>query len=136
MKKDLPELFDRTFKFLITRLSRPAVIAAINGLFHTEYAADTPVNYPNTEFINKALKKKVADMLVRFGEGSDHLIELQLHADTQMILRLFDYAYQASKPVLAQDRHCFSLHFPWIMVIYLESGPKNETLSLPLHFPG
>jgi hypothetical protein len=136
MQKDLPELFDRTFKFLITRLSHPAVIAAINGLFHTEYAVGTQVNYPNTEFINRALNKKVADILIRMGEGADHLIELQLRTGKQMILRLFDYAYQASRPVPAKNRRSFSLYFPWIMVIYLEHGPKNEKLSLPLHFPG
>ncbi|MDR1985962.1 MAG: hypothetical protein LBP88_03185, partial [Treponema sp.] len=86
------DIFDRSFKQIISSLSSPAMIRFINGLFHTSHPLDSPVIHLSTEHIRANLEKSHADEVVSVA-GQTYLIEEQTSDDANMAIRVFEYSY-------------------------------------------
>jgi hypothetical protein len=135
MTKELFQLFDRAFKFLMHSSPR-TVISFINGLFDSQHSLDSAVTYLSPEFINLQLDKKVSDMFLEIGKGFRYLIEVQIQNDASMAVRIFEYSFAAAKADQAQEDGVITLTFPKAMVIYLEANSKTpREHSLRLQFP-
>jgi hypothetical protein len=87
-QRDIFALFDLAFKKLI-RLSARAVTACINGLFGTNYPPDAAIEYPNTETISAALKRRISDIFIKI-EDRTYNIEIQSTVDKAIIVRIFE----------------------------------------------
>ncbi|MDR2796863.1 MAG: hypothetical protein LBB80_00795 [Treponema sp.] len=84
-----PDIFDRSFKQIISSLSSTAMIRFINGLFHTQHPLDSPVIHLSTEQIAPDLEKRQVDEVVSVA-GHTYLIEEQTTDDANMAIRVFE----------------------------------------------
>ncbi|MDD3416381.1 MAG: hypothetical protein PHY47_20655 [Lachnospiraceae bacterium] len=130
MNNEIYQIYDRIFKRIFS-LSSLAIINLINGLFDTNYPLDSSVEYSNTEFVNTALKRRFADILVFVNKIPYHL-EAQMTFDGSIVVRAFEYGFQSAMYHRADDS---ALHFPEPVIIYLDSEKEYpETSSLTLEF--
>ncbi|MCL2259771.1 MAG: hypothetical protein FWC15_00280 [Fibromonadales bacterium] len=96
------QLFDNSFKFIMTEASTPAVVHLINGLYKKSYPPDTVVKIEPNESIKKHPKsgnlgKIVSDIVVTLfcqDRNDTYLIEAQIDDDMEMSLRIFNYSVQ------------------------------------------
>ena len=63
------DIFDRSFKQIISSLSPRAMTRFINGLFGCNYPPDSEVKHLSTEQIGTGLEKRVADEVVSVAGG-------------------------------------------------------------------
>jgi hypothetical protein len=78
------DLFDRSFKQIISSLSPGAMIRFINGLFGCDYPPDSEVHHLSAEQIGAGLEKRLPDEVVSVA-GRTYIIEEQT---TSSLLRL------------------------------------------------
>jgi hypothetical protein len=130
------DIFDRSFKQIISSLSPGAMIRFINGLFGCDYPPDSEVRHLNAEQIGTGLDKRLPDEVVSVA-GRTYIIEEQTADDANMAVRVFEYGFaQALKEKEAKDG-VITLPFPRAAVIYLEAGGGTpDTLEIRVKFPG
>lgn len=129
MEEQIYQIYDRIFKRIFT-LSNLAIVNMINGLFYTNYPPDSTVTYPNKEFINTMLKKRIADMFVTINGTHTYHLEAQIQKDNNIVLRVIDYGFQYA---LANSDDEINLRFPEPMVIYLSNEnniPEESVIYL------
>ncbi|MCM1026956.1 MAG: hypothetical protein NC432_11005 [Roseburia sp.] len=117
-------LYDKLFKKTLT-LSPIAVVNLINGLFGTDYSADSSITYHWTEFESEELRRTLADTILTIGGtgGSrSYHIEAQMTRDDEIILRVFEYGFEQAMRYKGQEDGTWSLKFPSPMVVYLCAG--------------
>jgi predicted transposase YdaD len=133
--RDDKDIFDRSFKQIISSISPNALIHFINALFGSNHPFDSEVRRLNTEHIDKSLKKLQPDEIISVG-GSTYIIEEQTTDDANMAIRLFEYGYaQALKDRKTKDG-IIMLTFPRMVVIYLEAGASTpDVLTARMKFP-
>jgi hypothetical protein len=87
-----PQLFDKLVKRIL-RLSSRAVIYCINGLYHSSYPLECPVDYPNPVSVSPDLKERRADMLIRIMYNGPHTYHLEIQTDDALniVVRMFEY---------------------------------------------
>lgn len=129
------DIFDRSFKQIISSLSPNAMIRFINGLFHTTHPLDSPVIHLSTEHIRSNLEKRQADEVVSVA-GHTYLIEEQTADDATMAIRVFEYSYAQALKEKHIHPGLIILPFPQAAVIYLEtSKAPPEQWEIQVVFP-
>ena len=58
------QIFDKILKRILLYLSKPSVVALINGLFSDNFPPDSEVSYNNTENVDGKLKRTMADIII------------------------------------------------------------------------
>ena len=115
------------------RLSSPAVIRLINGVFGTSHPLTAEVEYLSTEHITGSLQQSIGDMLIRGGhdDASKYLTEAQADDDGDMAFRIWNYSYLEGLRTRTTEGHITGIKLVPAVVIYLEPGPSTpDTLSV------
>ncbi|MGN0435574.1 MAG: hypothetical protein ACI4D8_02970 [Wujia sp.] len=130
------QIYDKIFKKILT-LSGPAVINLINGLFDTDYPPDSRITYNWTEFVDRELKRVLADTIITVNETNPYHIEAQIENDNEIVFRVFDYVYkhaEQNKSFTQKTVNC-KLLFPEPKIIYLDSNSSTpDQYSLEIIF--
>ena len=71
--KKIYQIYDKAFKRILT-LSGKAVINLINGLFNTDYSANSKITYNWTEHQDKDLQWTLADAILTINERNSYHI--------------------------------------------------------------
>ena len=130
------DIFDRSFKQIISSLSPRAMTRFINGLFGCNYPPDSEVRHLSTEQIGTGLEKRVADEVVSVA-GDTYIIEEQTVDDANMAIRVFEYSYAQALREKGTKDGVITLPFPRAAVIYLEAGRAvPDNLEIRIVFPG
>jgi len=132
MGESIYHIYDKLFKKILT-LSQRAVVNLINGLFDTDYPADSSITYNWTEFEKENLQKILADTILTINGRYSYHMEAQLEKDETIILRVFDYGYGHALRNAKEDNGIYKVVFPEPKVIYLYSTkniPDNYSLEL------
>ncbi|MCL2206872.1 MAG: hypothetical protein FWB90_02115 [Fibromonadales bacterium] len=140
-------LFDRSFKFIMTRASAPAVVHLINGIYKKNYPPDAVVEVRKPrEYITEnpesgALGETFTDMVVTLscGDRKDtYLMEAQIKDDMEMCLRVFNYSVSVAleNKVVSEDGTRLQIDMPAPAVIYWETSKTKDFLTIEIRFPG
>jgi hypothetical protein len=135
-KRETPHIFDLIFKQLM-HLSNAAVINFINGLFGTEHPLDSKVEYPNTEYVSKKLRRIVSDIVVVIGGVHVFHIEAEIGDDENIVIRVFEYGFMEGlrAKTVSKDGSVISMKFPSARIIYWETTKKTpDEVTLSLEF--
>ena len=136
-KRETQQIFDLILKQLL-RLSTPAVVQFINGLFGTDYPLDSTIEYPNTENVSRKLKRLLSDMVVIIGGIHAYHLEAEISDDENIVLRVFEYGFAEglrTKKVSGGGQK-ISLTFPSARIIYWETTKRTpDEVVLSLEFP-
>ena len=129
-------LFDLTFKNLI-KLSSPAIVRFINGLFGTDYPPDSTVDYPSTESVSNKLKKLMSDTIIVINGKHVYHVEAEISdEDENMAVRVFEYGYAEGLRTKAIEDDMVIIKFPNAKVIFWETTSKApDMMTLRLMFP-
>lgn len=130
---------DESLKMLFHLSPRP-IVDLLNGLFGENFNSESASVEPlNTEFVTGELDTIFADSRIRITQGSqtkEFHIEFQTRNDAAMIVRMFEYGFQAAKGRTERVENQVVIRFPPQLVIYLESGPAStEDISCIVQFP-
>jgi hypothetical protein len=136
VKRGTTQIFDLILKRLL-RLSGPAVVQFINGLFGTNHPLDSKVEYPSTESVSRKLRKLLSDMIV-IVNGVHYHIEAEIRDDETIVIRVFEYGFAEglrTMTVLGGGER-ITLKFPNARIIYWETTKKApDEAVLALEFP-
>ncbi len=136
MTTTIYQIYDKIFKKILT-LSSTAVVNLINGLFQTNYPADSTIKYNWTEFENNELRRILADTILTINDTYSYHMEAQMTDDEDIIFRVFEYGYNHADrnrtyAPNTTEYDC-ELTFPEPKIIYLyssKSAPDKYTLKL------
>ncbi|MDR1649111.1 MAG: hypothetical protein LBR71_02525, partial [Synergistaceae bacterium] len=92
VKRETQQIFDLILKRLL-KLSGPAVVQFINGLFGTNHPLDSTVEYPNTENVSKKLRRIMSDMIVIINGAYTYHLEAEIKDDENIVVRVFEYGF-------------------------------------------
>ncbi|GMO31486.1 MAG: hypothetical protein Ta2F_06960 [Termitinemataceae bacterium] len=133
-KRTTSQVFDLLFKEVL-HLSNTAVISFINGLFGTKYPKTAKIEYLNTERVNKKIRRRTSDIMLRI-EGITYHIEAQINFDSEMVIRVFEYGFDNAVLKKTYKGDIRTIEFPQARIINLESNEKTpEKQILRLIFP-
>ncbi|MDR2444732.1 MAG: hypothetical protein LBD44_02180 [Spirochaetaceae bacterium] len=133
--QDDKDIFDRSFKQIMGSISSRAMVRFINGLFDSNHPLDSEVKRLNTEYIDKALKKRLCDETVSVGR-TIYVIEEQTTDDANMAIRVFEYGYAQALHDKETQGRVIELKFPRMIVLYLEAlASTPDVLTVRLRFP-
>ena len=134
--KEVHDIFDRASKRCLS-LSKRGTIMLINGLYGKNYPLDSEVEYNWTDHNDDELKRTLADTIVTVadkasGQKSSYHMEIQMYADREIVLRVFEYGYRhAMVNRNGQD----VLEFPNPKILYLyEDGNAPDYQELLIDF--
>jgi hypothetical protein len=134
MENYIYHIYDKIFKKILT-LSSTAVTNMINGLFGTEYPADSTITYNWTKFEDKELKRILADTIVTVNGSNSYHMEAQMTNDEDIIFRVFEYGYSHANRNSSSDNGRYILPFPEPKIIYFcTSGNVPDEYILELDF--
>lgn len=123
MEDRIYHIYDKIFKKVLTLSSR-AVVNLVNGLFDTEYAPDSTIDYNWTEFVDDKLKRILADTIITINGMDSYHLEAQMTRDDSILVRVFEYGVaHALRHSVQKDDWC-EIVFPEPKVIYL--CPQND----------
>ena len=133
----ITQIFDKILKRILLYLSKPSVIALINGLFSkSHFPPDSEVEYDHTENVDSKLKKTVADIIITL-RTKDHVrrfhLEGQINDDNAIVIRIFEYGFQDALKHQTTHGNKITLPFPAPVIIFLEhteSTPDEVILEL------
>lgn len=127
-------IYDKIFKKILT-LSSMSVINLINGLFGTNYPTDSTIQYNWTEFMDKELKRILADTIITINGIYSYHLEAQMTKDDNIIFRVFEYGFSHANRNNIQNNDYYELHFPEPKIIYLcPEKDLNDEYILRLNF--
>jgi hypothetical protein len=130
------DIFDRSFKQIISSLSQGAMTRFINGLFGCDYPPDSEVRRLSAEQIGTGLEKRLPDEVVSIA-GRTYIIEEQTADDANMAIRVFEYSFAQALREKETEEGVITLPFPRAAVIYLEAGRATpDSLEIRVAFPG
>jgi hypothetical protein len=129
MNRNIRELFDVVVKKLM-RLSAPAMVRFINGMFGTGYPLDSAVAYPDTTMIAHDYAEQRVDVLIAINESRYYHIEAMIANDDLMIVRVFEYGYEQALQHSTQEGDVVTLDFPSVRVLYLEPTPSTPDFEV------
>jgi hypothetical protein len=127
-----PQIFDRTFKFLMHSSSR-AIVHFINGLFGKDYPPDSTVGYHSTETVRKDLTSIHNDIVIVINDSDRYVVEAQIGDDSSIAHRILDYSLAAAAKTDAPEGCATTVFLPSAVVIYWEASDKTPD-SIPLKF--
>jgi hypothetical protein len=128
------QIYDKMFKKILT-LSSKAVINLINGLFDTDYPADSTITYNWTEFENNELKRILADTIITVNGCHGYHIEAQMTKDDDIVFRMFDYGYAHGARNKSSTEGRYILTFPEPKIIYfVTKGSVPERYEMTVSF--
>ena len=139
VEKDPYDIFDRTFKRVLT-LSKRTVIKFINGVFNKTYSDDSELTYNWTEFVDNDMKKILADTIITINGTDSFHIEAQMYKNEKIVLRMIDYGYHQalrtweSIPLPEDGTDIIRLKFPSQLVINLDEDNAPDTYCVKLDF--
>jgi hypothetical protein len=134
MQDKIFHIYDKTFKKVLT-LSSKAVINMINGLFDTNYPADSTITYNWTEFEDDRLRKILADTIITINGHYSYHIEAQIEKDDDIVFRVFEYGFAHANRSHTYTNGTYVLKFPTPVIIYLDhSGKVPSEYDLLLDF--
>ncbi|MBL0385067.1 hypothetical protein JJB07_00285 [Tumebacillus sp. ITR2] len=138
-KRPHPVKADESLKTLFHLSSRP-IVDLLNGLFGEAFNPESAqVESLNTEFIDGEMDAMYADSRIRVTteqETKEFHIEFQTKNDAMMIIRMFEYGFQAAKGGSQKVEEGIVIRFPPQLVIYLEHGPlRTDEISCIVQFP-
>jgi len=115
---------------LLFNVSKPMLIATVNGLFNTTYdpdSADVEVIKTATEYVKNDMKVIRSDLFLQItanGKSTDYHVEFQISADSRMVIRLFEYDIQHAmdKLRLTDTVEIPRLRLSQSLVIHFEKG--------------
>ncbi len=123
MEDRIYHIYDKIFKKVLTLSSR-AVVNLVNGLFDTQYAPDSTIDYNWTEFVDDKLKRILADTIITINGTDSYHLEAQMTRDDSILVRVFEYGVaHALRHSVQKDDWC-EIIFPEPKVIYL--CPQND----------
>jgi len=91
----------------------------INGLYDKNYPLNSVVDYHWTEHNDDELKKTLADTIITINHSDSYHIEIQMHPDQDIVMRVFEYGYHHA--VTSRDGKDV-LRFPNPIILYLYEG--------------
>ncbi len=134
MNNEIPHIFDKTFKKILT-LSSTAVINLVNGLFGTSYSTDSDITYNWTEFVDKELRHILADTIITINNTYSYHLEAQMTIDSDIVLRVYEYGYGHANRNAKKDKYGHEIFFPEPKIIYLYTDtPAPDEYLLNLNF--
>ena len=134
MEDRIYHVYDKIFKKVLTLSSR-AVVNLVNGLFDTDYAPDSTIDYNWTEFVDDKLKRILADTIITINRTDSYHLEAQMTADESILVRVFEYSAAHALRNGAQREDYCEIRFPEPKVIYLcpqENLPREYVMRI--HF--
>ncbi len=134
MEDRIYHIYDKIFKKVLTLSSR-AVVNLVNGLFDTQYAPDSTIDYNWTEFVDDKLKRILADTILTINGTDSYHLEAQMTRDDTILVRVFEYGAAHALRNGVQGEDCCEINFPEPKVIYLcpqENLPQEYVLKI--HF--
>ena len=119
VKRETQQIFDLILKRLL-RLSGPAVIQFINGLFGTNHPQDGTVEYPNTEYVSQKLRRLMSDIVVVINGVHVYHLEAEIKDDESIVIRMFEYdfAQALSTKTVSDGGEKITIKFPNARIIY------------------
>ena len=128
---------------LLFKVSNPMIAHAVNGLFNENFdPGDVELNISKTatEFSKNNLDMLRADMFLRFERRTQkrHFhIEYQLSAESDFVMRVFDYGVQKAVEVRREESGGKGkLTLPKAVVVHFEeSGGIPDQYALEVEFP-
>jgi hypothetical protein len=134
LSEDITQIYDKIFKRILT-LSNSAVINFINAIFSKNFPADSEIIYNWTENIKDDLHKTIADTVMTINGTEKFNIEVQINNDSEIVLRVFEYGYQAALKHKIIERDRIILNFPTPKIIFLEDNSQTpDSVKLILNF--
>ena len=112
-------------------ISSGCTVSLINGLFDTDYPADSDVTYNWTENVDDGLGKTLADTIVTINGTHSYHCEFQMKKEGAIILRVFEYGFHHAMRNRAGRE---VLEFPKPMIVYLYDGTMPEKYSILIRF--
>ena len=131
-KVQIRAIYDRMFKRIMS-LSSKAVINFINGLYGTEYSADSDVTYVSTEGIKSDLTATMSDVMITINHQHTYHMEAQMEKDETIVFRVFEYGYMRAEH--SKMGNVLTFPQPKIIYLYSENGIPEEYV-LTLDFQG
>jgi len=130
------QIFDKILKRILLSLSKPSIIAFINGMFSETFPLDSNTAYHYTEHIDGNLKKTVADIIITL-HNKDKVrrfhLEGQINDDNTIVIRVFQYGFADALNHQTTQGNRITLPFPTPAIIFLEhteSTPDEVILEL------
>jgi len=130
------QIFDKILKRILLALSKPSVIAFINGMFSESFPLDSEITYHYTENIDSSLKKTVADIIITLhtkGKARRFHLEGQINDDNTIVVRIFEYGFANALLHQTTQGNRIILSFPTPAIIFLEhteATPDEVILEL------
>ena len=132
----ISQIFDKILKRILLHLSKPSVVALINGLFSDNFPPDSEVSYNHTENVDGKLKRTVADIIITLRTKNRvrrfHM-EGQINDDNTIVIRVFEYGFHDALRHQNTQGSKITLPFPAPVIIFLEhteSTPDKVILEL------
>ena len=122
--KEIHQIYDKAFKRILT-LSDKAVINLINGLFGTNYPANSKITYNWTEHEDKELKRTLSDSILTINGRDIYHIEAQMTEDEEIVFRVFEYGFGHAYKNRTYEDGSETMIFPRPCIIYLDEGKKD-----------
>ena len=134
----ITQIFDKILKRILLYLSKPSVIALINGLFSDNFPPDSEITYNYTENVDGKLKKTVADIIITL-QTKDRIrrfhMEGQINDDNTIVLRVFEYGFHDALRHQSTQGNKITLPFPSPVIIFLEHTEATpDKVILELNF--
>ena len=134
-KRATQHLFDLMFKRLL-HLSSVSIVHFINGLFGTNHAPDSTIEYPKTETVTRNLRHIISDILIVINKVFAYHLEAQIDNDENIALRVFEYDWQAGLQSKTVSGNVITVKFPRSIVMYWETTKNTpDVVTLRLEFP-
>ena len=137
-KDTTSQIFDKLMKRILLYLSKPSVVALINGLFSDNFPPNSEVTYNQTENVDSNLKRTVADIIItlRTKDRTRRFhMEVQIDDDHTIVLRVFEYGFQDALRHQTTQGNKITLPFPAPVIIFLEHTEKTpDEVILELDF--
>jgi len=137
LKRETQHIFDLILKRLL-RLSNGAVIQFINGLFGTDHPLDSTVEYPNTEYVSRKLRRLMSDIVVVINGVNVYHLEAEIKDDESIVIRIFEYGFAQglSTKTASEGGERITIKFPNARIIYWETTKRTpDEVVLTLEFP-
>lgn len=127
--EDTYDIYDRIAKRCLS-LSAHSTVNLINGLFNTDYPADSEVTYNWTEGVGDDLRRTLADTIVTINNRHSYHIEFQMTEEGDIIMRVLEYGFRHA---VNRQTGPDELEFPEPLIVYLydrKSFPDEYTLRI------
>jgi len=132
----ISQIFDKILKRILLALSKPSVIAFINGMFSENFPLDSEITYHYTENVDGSLRKTVADIIITL-RTKDRVrrfhLEGQINDDNTIVIRIFEYGFANALLHQTTQGNRITLPFPTPAIIFLEhteATPDEVVLEL------